>query len=103
MKIIQELSDSIEEEIDDAIKYVKLAMDVRDDYPNVAENIYKISEEEMKHMSILHTQVVSIIEDYRRKNGEPPEAMKMLYDILHRKHIEHAAEARAYQSMYKGQ
>lgn len=102
MKLIQELSDYIEEEINDAIKYVKLAMEIKDEYPTIAENIYKISEDEMRHMSILHSQVVSVIEDYRRKNGEPPEAMKILYDIMHNKHIQHAAEARAYQSMYKG-
>lgn len=102
MKLIQELSDYIDEEINDAIKYVKLAMEIREDYPTIAENIYKISEDEMRHMTILHSQVVSVIEDYRRKNGEPPEAMKILYDIMHKKHIQHAAEARAYQSMFKG-
>ena len=41
----------------------------------------------MGHVNLLHTQVVAIIEEYRKKNGEPPEAMKTLYDILHRKHI----------------
>lgn len=93
MKLIQELSDYIDDEISDAIKYVKLAMEIREEYPTIADNIYKISEDEMRHMSILHSQVVSVIEDYRRKNGEPPEAMKILYDIMHNKHIQHAAEA----------
>ena len=101
MKLIQDLSVSIDEEIDDAIKYVKMAIEYRDDYPMVADAIYKLSEEEMKHMSILHGLVTGIIEDYRKKNGDVPESMKMLYDILHRKQIAHAAEAKAYQFMFK--
>ena len=101
MKLIQILADDIEDEIDDAIKYAKMAIEYQEDYPALAEALYKISDEEMKHMAVLHGQVTAIIADYRKKNGEPPEAMKILYDIMHRKHIEHAAEARAYQSMYK--
>ena len=101
MKIIQLLSDYIDEEINDAIKYAKLAIECAEEYPALAEAVYKLSDEEIKHMMVLHQQVVAIIADYRKKNGEPPEAMKLLYDIMHRKHIEHMAEAKAYQSMYK--
>lgn len=101
MKIIQLLCDYIDEEIDDAIKYAKLAIEYKDEWPVMAESIYKISEEEMKHMSILHNDVMTLIADYRKKNGEPPEVMAKLYEIMHRKQIEHAAEAKAYQSMYK--
>ena len=101
MKIIQVLSDYIDDEIDDAIKYAKMALEYRDDYPALAEAVYKISDEEMKHMAILHSQVTAMIDMYRKKNGDPPESMKMLYEIMHRKQIERAAEAKAYQSMYK--
>ena len=101
MKLIQVLCDNIDEEINDSIKYAKMAIEYHDDYPALAEAVYKIADEELKHMSVLHTQVVSIIDAYRKKNGEPPESMKMLYDIMHRKQIEHAAEAKAYMSMYK--
>ena len=55
----------------------------------------------MVHMNLLHTQVTLIIEDYRKKNGEPPEAMKVLYNILHRKHIEHAAAVKGMLALYK--
>ena len=103
MKLIQELSENIDEEISDAIKYAKMALEYEEDYPALAEAVYKLSEEEMKHMNILHGQVTAIIDAYRKKNGEPPEAMKMLYDIMHRRQITHAAEAKAYQSMYKQQ
>ena len=101
MQIIQELSDYIEEEINDAIKYAKMAIEYKEKYPVLADTVSKISDEEIKHMTMLHGQVTNIIAEYRKKHGEPPEAMMMLYDIVHKKHIEHAAEARAYQSLFK--
>ena len=101
MKIIQELCDNIDEEINDSIKYSKMALEYKDDYPALADAVNKIAEEELKHMGILHAQVVAIIDAYRKKNGDPPEAMRILYDIMHRKQIEHTAEAKAYLSMYK--
>lgn len=102
MKIIEKLSEMIDEEINDAMKYAKCAINYKDENPVMAEMFIRLSEEEMKHMMTLHNQVVNIIEDYRRKNGEPPEAMKMVYDILHRRHIDKAAEAKAAIALYKG-
>lgn len=101
MKIIQELSDMIEEEIEDAEKYARCALAKKDDYPELAEVFYKLAGEEMVHMSMLHEQVVKMIEEYRKKSGDPPEAMLMLYDILHKKHIENAATVKGMISLYK--
>ena len=102
MKIIEKLSEMIDEEISDAMKYAKCALSHKDDNPVLADMFIRLSEEEMKHMMTLHNQVVMIIEDYRRKNGEPPEHMKTVYDILHKHHIDKAAEAKATISLYKG-
>jgi len=102
MKIIEKLSEMIDEEINDAMKYAKCANMHKDDNPAMADMFIRLSEEEMKHMMTLHNQVVLLIEDYRRKNGEPPEAMKAVYDILHKRHIDKAAEAKAAIALYKG-
>lgn len=102
MKIIQELSEMIEEEIEDASKYAKHALECKEDNPVMAEVFYKLSNEELGHMSMLHNQVVSIIEDYRKKNGDPPESMQMLYNILHNKHIANAASVKGMLVLYKG-
>ena len=67
----------------------------------LADVFYRLSDEEMKHMSILHEQVTAIIADWRNKNGDIPDGMKMLYDILHKKHIAKATAIRAMQAMYK--
>jgi len=52
-------------------------------------------------MGLLHTQIVAIIDAYKKEKGEPPEGMKLLYEILHRKHIEHAAAVKGMLALYK--
>ncbi len=101
MKIIEELSDMISDEITCAEKYAKNALIYKENMPILSETFYKIANDKIGHMSLLHTQVVTIIDDYKKTNGEPPENMKILYDILHRKHIEHAAIVKGMLSLYK--
>lgn len=101
MKIIQELSEYIEEEISDSCKYAKKALEWKDKKRDLADVFYQLSQEEMKHMQMLHNEVVKLIEDYRRKNGEPPSDMQAVYNYLHERQIEHASKAKSYQSMYK--
>lgn len=102
MQIISKLSDMIEEEMNDAEKYIRCAMDKKDEYPELAETFYKLSVEEMNHVAMLHTQVVSLISAYRKANGEPPEKMLFLYDYLHKKHIDHSNKIKVMQALYKG-
>lgn len=102
MKIIEDLSNMIEEEIEDAGKYARCALKHKETNQTLAEMFFKLANEEMGHMNVLHSQVVSIIEDYRKKNGDPPPDMLRLYDILHKKHIENAASVKGMLSLYKG-
>lgn len=69
-------------------------------YPEVADTLAVLSNEEMRHMQVLHNQVVKIIETYRKEHGEPPEAMQIIYDMLHEKQIEDAKEVKILQQMY---
>ena len=100
MKIIEKLCEYIEEEINDAAKYIKHALKIRDEYPDAAEMMNLLSAEEMKHMQMLHNQVVKIIENYRKMVGEPPAEMMAVYDYLHQKYIEEAKAVKVLQQMY---
>ena len=101
MKVMKKLSEHIEEEIGDAECYAKWALETKEEYPSLADTLYKISLEEMGHMEALHKEVVKLIEDYRKNEGEPPAGMLAVYDYLHERQIEEAKEAKTYQQMYK--
>ena len=101
MKIIQCLSEKIEEEIDDAGAYIDLAMKWKAEEPETAELFYTLSTEEMGHVEKLHKAVADLIALYRNRTGDPPKEMAVLYDYLHKKHIAAATQVKIRQGMFK--
>lgn len=101
MKLISTLSEYIDDEIHDIKKYAKLAESVKHDYPSLAQVLYTISGQEDAHQAALHSEVVKIIAGYRKEHGEPPAPMQAVYDILHKRSMEHLVEARKYQEIYR--
>ena len=100
MEIIRKISEKIDSELEDAEKYIKCAYKVEDEYPTLADTYYKLSLEEMNHVTMLHEEVVRIINDYKREHEVPP-AMQVLYDYLHERQIKWASKIKAKQEEYK--
>lgn len=101
MKLIKELEELIEEEINDVRKYAKMAAALKDENPSLAQVLYTISTQEDSHQASIHSEVVKIINEYKRTKGEPPAAMMAVYEFMHKRHIENIADARRYQDLYK--
>ena len=101
MKVIKVLSEKIKEELCDAKSYAKLAIEYKDEYPELSRTLYSLSTQEMEHMNRLHTEVTEIIRKYRETNGEPPADMLAVYEYLHKEQIDMAVEVKTMQAMYK--
>ena len=101
MQIIKKLEDQIGEELHDAKKYIKCALKYKDENKDLAALYFKLSNEEMNHMEMLHKMVVEIIDDYRDEHGEPPAEMLAVYNYIHEKHIDKAKDIKTLQSMFK--
>ena len=101
MKIIEWLSERIEDETEDARVYIETALMKKTEYPKLSDTLAKISEQEMQHMAMLHNEVVDIIEEFRKKNSEVPKEMMAVYEYLHKKQIEKSATVKAMQTQYR--
>ena len=102
MKLIKELSEMIEDELDGACEYAKGALKLKEEHPSLAKTFYDISLDEVKHIDMLHGEVKKIIEMHRKEQGEHPAPMMAVYEYLHDKHIEMANRIKAYQMEYRG-
>lgn len=103
MKIIKELSEMIEEELDGAEEYARQAVSMKETHPSLAKTFYDISNDEMRHINLLHDEVKKIIETHRKEKGDPPAVMMAVYEYLHNRHIEKANRIKMYQAQFKEQ
>lgn len=100
MRIIKDISEKIEDELDDAEEYVKLALREKESEPVVSDLFYSLAKEEMGHMNRLHDCVAKLIKTYREKEGEPPEPMMAVYNYLHEKFMKQASQIQWYLDKY---
>lgn len=101
MLIIKKLSGMIKEEIHDAEKYARCALNNKETDKALADTFYTLANEELKHMEMLHGQVTRIIGEYRKTKGEPPEGMMAIYNYVHEEQIEAVKEVKVLLAMYK--
>lgn len=100
MEIIKQIVEKIDDELEDAEKYIKLACKMKEKDRVLADTYFNLSLEEMKHMTMLHEQVVRIIDNFKRTNEVPP-AMQVLYDYMHERQIKWASKIKSRQDNYK--
>lgn len=101
MKIISQISDTIDELLSAAESHINCAHAKKEEFPAVAAAYYTISLNEMAGVTALHDQVVKLIEDYRKTNGDPPERMMGRYEYIHEKLIDRSNKIKILQGLFK--
>lgn len=94
MRLIKKLARMVEEEINDAEKYARCADEWKSERPELARTFLQLANAELEHMQLLHTAVVSLIDEQRRTEGEPPPGMLEAYDLIHEWQMEHVSKVR---------
>lgn len=101
MQLIKEISEYIEEEIEDAEKYAENALVHKESNFALAKVFYDLSVSELQHQNMLHTVVANLIEEYRAEHGEPPADMLAVYNYLHKKHIGRVKDVKILLAQYE--
>ena len=102
MKIIMKLVSLIDDELCGAKEYIKLAQHRKEEHPRLADTFADLAEQEMGHVSRLHDEVTKLIEEVRRRDGEPPAGMMAVYEYEHDKQIKKAAKIKQMIADYRG-
>ena len=101
MKIMELLMERIDEELQDACDYAKMALEYQATEPETAALFAKLSGEETTHATALHDCVFMKMETYRQKGREMPAGMMAVYECLHKRQIEKAEKVQLLQKMYR--
>lgn len=101
MKKIADIVSDIREELEGAEHYAKEASRHKEDDRALSDAYASMASQELGHVDALHSQAVRIIQDYRAKNGEPPEAMLMVWNWEHDAMVSHTAKVKALLEMAK--
>lgn len=64
---MKELMEKMVEELHDAGSYAQMALDHREDNPELARMLHDISQEEMGHFNRLHDAVQKMVSDVKKK------------------------------------
>jgi ferritin len=101
MKEIKELVENINEELEDAEKYARLAVMYKSEDSRLADTYVRLANEELNHSELLHGQAVRIIEAYKAAGQTAPPAMMAVWEWEHKKSIDHKAKVKSMIDMYK--
>lgn len=103
MKVIKCLVEDINEELEGAEHYAKLATQYKDEDRELADVYAKLANVELEHVNALHGQVSRIIKDWKAASGEEtPAAMQAVWDYEHERATDKAAKVKTLLNMYKG-
>lgn len=80
---------------------IDLALQYKNDYPEIAKVQYNASVEEMNQFRSQHEAIIQLISNFKKEGHEVPVAMQAIYDYLHEEYMKCAAEIKIKQELFK--
>lgn len=101
MKIIKVIVEQIEDEVEGAEEYAKLATQYKTEDKALADMYFDIANQELMHVDKLHSQVVKYIQQYKTTGKEIPASMQAVWDWEHEKIVDNVTRIKLMLDMYK--
>ena len=101
MNSIKCLVENIQEELEGAEHYAKLAVQNKDLDRILADTYYKLAGVELDHVNALHEQVIRRIKAHKASGNEAPAAMMAVWEWAHEKMISHVTKIKILLDQYK--
>lgn len=102
MKIIKQMVEDIQEELEGAEHYAKLATQYKDEDRALADTYAKLAGVELDHVDALHAQAVRLIKDQQAAGVKTPAPMQAVWDWEHGKMVDTTARIKTMLAMYRG-
>lgn len=96
MNEMKTIVEHIQEELEDAITYAKLAIAYKGTDPEISGTFSALAGQELNHADLLHEQVFRLI----KGNGAPP-ALQTVWEWEHDQYVEKVAKIKAMLEMAK--
>lgn len=99
---MKKIQSQMEDELEGAWQYAKCAVDLKETDKQWADQYYMMAQQEYQHMNTLHSLAVAEIRKLEAEGDSSYSTMKDVYDYLHERMMDKAAEVQAMMNMYKG-
>ena len=101
MRILKDIISKAEDTMDEIEWYAEKAHLLKQDHRSVADVYIKIAEMHLTIYDMLHTQMVSLIDEFKKTGKQAPAEMQAIWDYEHEKLVKHYAELKYMIDDYK--
>ena len=92
----------MDEEVDGALEYAKMAFSYKDSMPALSKAFDQMASDEMRHANMIEAEINKVVEGEKKNPASTEVGMTAIFDFMHERYTEKLARARVYQSKAKG-
>lgn len=81
---IKEVVEKMDDTLNEAEWYIDNAIVNKELHPGLSQAYYQLADEHLNHYNKLHGAIITLINEYRREKGEPPEKMTIIWEYIHK-------------------